>query len=245
MSSELVTVNDTAEISGPFRLLQMAIDKGASLEQIQQLMELQERAETNMARKAFFAAMAKFKENAPQITKNKHVKFETQKGVTEYDHETLDHVVDLIGPALSAVGIRHRWDLKQDALTVTVTCVLSHELGHSELTPVTVSHDPSGGKNSIQAIKSAISYAERITLLAATGMAARGLDDDGKSAGTSAKPGMSEQDFIFHKDNIEASRSHDENKRAFTAAWNAAEALKDQAAQGDFIQLRDKKKAEL
>lgn len=242
MSTEIAVQSNT-ELSGPLRLIQVAVERGTSVEQLQQLMELQERAEANMARKAFFSAMAKFKENAPKINKNKHVRFETQKGITEYDHATLDHAVDLIGPALSAVGIRHRWDVKQEGLSVTVTCILSHELGHSEMTPLTAGHDNSGGKNSIQAIGSTVSYLERYTFLAAVGMAPAGMDDDGHKA--EAKPGMSETDFIWHQEAIEAARSHDENKKAFTAAWNAAEAIQDRAAQGDFIKLRDKKKAEL
>jgi hypothetical protein len=41
--------------------------------------------------------------------------------------------------------------------------------------------DESGGKNSIQAIASAVSYLERYTLLAATGLAVKGMDNDGRT----------------------------------------------------------------
>jgi len=44
------------------------------------------------------------------------------------------------------------------------------------------SPDSSGGKNSIQAIGSTISYLERYTFMAATGLAAKGMDDDGGGA---------------------------------------------------------------
>lgn len=43
--------------------------------------------------------------------------------------------------------------------------------------------DNSGKKNAIQSIASAVTYMQRYTLLAATGMSTKGMDDDGNSAG--------------------------------------------------------------
>ena len=43
--------------------------------------------------------------------------------------------------------------------------------------------DTSGGKNNIQAMGSAVSYLERYTLLAITGLSTKEMDDDGRGAG--------------------------------------------------------------
>jgi hypothetical protein len=64
---------------------------------------------------------------------------------------------------------------------ITVTCSVSHELGHAESTSLSHSPDSSGKKNSIQAIGSTITYLQRYTILALTGLATKGQDDDGTS----------------------------------------------------------------
>lgn len=158
----------------PMVLLQMAMSQNADIEKLTRLMELQERWEANEARKAFNFAMAKFKENPPKIQKNKHVKF----GTTEYNHATLDHVTAQVTSALSAVGIGHKYTVLQNGPAISVTCILTHEQGHSESTSLTASPDTSGSKNSIQAIGSSVTYLQRYTLLLACGMAAS-EDTDG------------------------------------------------------------------
>lgn len=165
----------------PMQMLQIAMERGADLDRLQQLMDLQQRWEANEARKAFVAAMASFKANPPEILKGKHVRFTTQKGVTEYDHATLADVCAAATKGLADVGISHRWDVTQEGNKVTVACILTHSLGHSERVQMTAGTDDSGGKNAIQAIGSAITYLQRYTLLAATGLAARDQDDDGRS----------------------------------------------------------------
>jgi ERF superfamily len=63
-----------------------------------------------------------------------------------------------------------------------VTCILTHQMGHSEETTLAGAPDNSGSKNSIQAIGSTVTYLERYTLLAATGLAAANGDNDGQGA---------------------------------------------------------------
>lgn len=168
----------------PMAMLQIAVQQGADLDKLEKLMALQERWEANNARKAYVAATAAFKANPPTIVKNKHVRFQTSKGVTEYDHATHDHVTNTIGEALSKHGLSHRWEISQEQNRITVTCILQHIDGHSERTSMEGNADDSGGKNSIQAIGSAVTYLQRYTLLAATGMSSRdNEDDDGLGAG--------------------------------------------------------------
>jgi len=165
----------------PMLMLQTAIDKGASLEQMQQLMDLQERWEKNEARKAFVVAMTAFKAAPPVIRKNKHVSFKTNKGKTEYNHASLDHVANAISDGMAKHGLSFRWDINQDS-AITVTCIVTHSLGHSESVSMRANDDQSGGKNSIQAIGSTVTYLQRYTLLAATGLASADSDDDGRGS---------------------------------------------------------------
>jgi ERF superfamily len=166
----------------PMQMLEAAVARGTDIEQLTKLMDLQDRWEKNEARKAFVTAMTQFKANPPEILKSKHVSFETSKGTTEYKHATLADVCEAAIRGLALVGISHRWDVRQEGDRITVTCVLTHEQGHSESVPLTASADSSGGKNAIQAVASAVTYLQRYTLLSATGLASKDMqEDDGRA----------------------------------------------------------------
>lgn len=187
----------------PMQMLSAAVAKGVDTEQLTKLMDLQERWEKNEARKAFVVALNAFKANPPEILKNKHVEFQTSKGITKYDHATLDNVSDSIGKALAEHGISHRWEVEQpEGGKIRVTCVLTHAQGHSERVPLQAGGDESGGKNSIQGVGSTVTYLQRYTLLAATGMAVKGGDDDG--AGGKGEKVMAENVKADFKAAIEA-----------------------------------------
>ncbi len=162
----------------PATLLSLAVQQGADLDRLQQLMDLQDRWDANQARKAYVQAMAEFKTNPPEIFKTKQVEF----GTTKYKHATIGDVTVAIIDGLSAHGLSHRWDIDQSS-GIKVTCVLTHRMGHSESTVMQAMADKSGGKNEIQAIASTVTYLQRYTLLAATGLATQDTtDDDGKGA---------------------------------------------------------------
>lgn len=165
----------------PMTLVQMAVQQGAPVDQLERLMALAERHEANEAKKAFVAALAKFKENPPEVIKNIKVSF----GNTKYSHAGLDQASEKIGAALSLVDISHTWDVQQGE-RIKVTCILTHKLGHSERVSMEGMADTSGSKSALQAIASAISFMQRYTLLMAVGVAPKNVDDDARG-GTGPK----------------------------------------------------------
>ena len=169
----------------PDKMLLAAVEQGADLEKLEKLMALQERWEATQAKKAYVSAMSQFKSKPPKLIKNAKVKYKTDRGVTEYNHATLGHICDAIGKGLGAVGISFRWVTRQENGVISVTCVMTHDLGHSEGTTLHSTPDASGGKNSIQAVGSAVTYLQRYTLLAATGLATEDQDNDGADTDTS------------------------------------------------------------
>lgn len=226
----------------PASMVQIAVERGASIEQLQALMALQERHEANEARKAYVAAMTSFKADPPVLTKNKTVSFDTSKGKTEYAHATLDQVSAVIGAGLSKHGISHRWEVQQlDNGGISVTCVLTHSMGHSERVHLTAPADSSGSKNSIQAIGSTVTYLQRYTLLSATGMAVKGQDTDG------AHPvvGLDEKLLADHLAAIEECADLPSLQKAFAAAYTLAREAKDKPSMRSFTEAKDKRKAAL
>lgn len=168
----------------PVALMMIAIEKNLDLDKVEKAMALQERWEANEARKAYHDAMAGFKSNPPEIEKDRHVKYQTSKGTTEYRHASLANVTQKINSALSQHGLSAAWKVSQADRLITVCCTITHKLGHSESTSLSGAPDESGSKNSIQAVGSTISYLERYTLLALTGLATHDMDDDSNGAGT-------------------------------------------------------------
>lgn len=204
----------------PMAMIQIAVQQGADIDKLAKLMDLQERWEASESRKAFVSAMSGFKLNPPEIFKNKHVKF----GNTEYDHATLDNVSIAIGEALSRQGLSHRWQTSQADGKIKVTCVITHNMGHSEDVSLESTADTSGAKNSIQAIGSAVTYLQRYTLLAATGMAVQDQDDDGVKSDKNVLP---DDQFKAFKTRIEAQFTKDKAKAVWQESVKACEKIGD------------------
>lgn len=187
----------------PMQMLQVAVQQNADIDKMTKLMDLQERWEANEARKAFVSALTAFKSNPPKIVKDKLVEFQTSKGTTRYKHALSGAASEEIGAALAVHAISHRWEVEQlEGAKIRVTCVLTHALGHSERVSITASPDDSGGKNSIQAIGSTVSYLQRYSLFASCGLVPKDADDDG--AGGKGANEMDQRIFDDFMKQIEA-----------------------------------------
>jgi hypothetical protein len=184
-----------AQSTTPSMLLQLAMEQGADLDRLERLMDMQIRWEERQARNAFVAAMAAFKNEPMTIYKDRHVNYANKNGdITDYMHASLGGVVAVVVPALARHGLSHRWETQQGSAGITVTCAITHSLGHSESISLSSPPDQSGGKNSIQAIGSTVSYLQRYTLLAITGLATSDMDDDGRQLNEGAAPEQSGQE---------------------------------------------------
>lgn len=188
MENEIVEVQQdkpralmAATPATPADMVIYAMQNGGTIDQVREMMQLQREWEADQARKAFVSDMAEFKKNPPEVVKDKLVAF----AGTSYTHATLGNVTQAIVAGLAAHGFSHRWDVEQlPNGIIAVTCILTHKLGHSERTRLESKGDDSGKKNAIQQIASAVTYLQRYTLLAATGIATKDqADDDGQGAG--------------------------------------------------------------
>jgi hypothetical protein len=174
----------------PMEILSKAVSDGKSIEVLERLMALQERWEANEARKAFEAAMAAASAEMPTLVKNRSVGFASKNGGsnTSYQHEDLAEVVGAVAPILGKHGLSHRFKVTTEPNRITVSCVISHALGHSIENSLVAPADNSGNKNSIQAIGSTITYLSRYSLKASLGLAAA-HDDDGLLGGVADTKG--------------------------------------------------------
>ena len=173
--------NLAAAAGSPASMMMAMLDKGATIEQIGQMMSLQERYEAREATKRLNAAFAAFKEHAIRIIKSKQV---TDGPLRGKGYAELHSVVDAVTPALSKHGLSTAWKItKDDRDWIEVTCILRHVDGATESVSLGGPPDSGGAKNAIQSRASTVSYLERYTLKAVLGVAEGGDDDDGASTG--------------------------------------------------------------
>ena len=191
----------------------VAGDPNIDLDRVERLLVMHEKLAARDAEQQFTRAMADFKRDPPKIVKDKLVSY---VGVS-YKHATLGAVVAAAIEGLGKVGISHRWNLEQlQGGRVRVTCILTHLAGHSQSTVLEGQPDDSGKKNAIQQVASTISYLERYTLLAATGLATAEQDDDGQAAGAAAaEPAEMPGGYESWKADMSAIDSEAELKKAW------------------------------
>ena len=171
----------------PYDMIKIAVEKGTDLAQLGKLMDMKDRWEANEARKAYNEAFTAFKAEAVEILKTIAVTDGPLKGKKYAD---LFAAIDVITPALSKHGLSHSWKPTKDERDwLEVTCTIRHVLGHTESVALGGPPDTTGSKNAIQARGSTLSYLERYSLLAATGLAAKNQDDDG-AGGANGKGGI-------------------------------------------------------
>lgn len=162
----------------PLEMIMEATKSGLDLQAIEKMMDLQEAFEKKEAKKAFIVAMAEFKKEPIQISKDKvNTQFKSK-------YTSIGNLVNTVLPRLSECGFSHNWKVEQKENEIKVTCVLTHELGHSEEVTMSSPPDSSGSKNAIQQIKSARTYLQAATFESLLGLASTdaNFDDDGNSA---------------------------------------------------------------
>lgn len=221
----------------------MSTDPSISIERVEQAFAFYEKVQASTARRAFDAAMAAAKAEIPVIKKKRAVSYETAKGgKTNYVHEDLGGIAEVVDPILARHGLSYRYRTTSEVNEpVTVTCIIAHEQGYFEETKLSAGRDDSGGKNAIQAIGSSVTYLQRYTLKAALGLAAA-KDDDAKTADATsdALETISEKQAAELRDLIDRSRS---NVSAFLGMANA-ESVEDVLAK-DFEGLKTMLNAKL
>jgi len=166
-----------AEVT-PMVMMQMAINEGSDMATMERLWALNEKVEAANARKAFFQALASFKQSPPQVIKDMLNK---QYGS---DYVSIGNMVTTASEVMGEFGLTHSWSFGEgEKGEIICTCVMSHALGHQESVTIPGPIDESGKKNPLQGRKSTRTYLKLETFEAVTGMVSvsGNLDDDGNA----------------------------------------------------------------
>ena len=174
-----IAVPDAPKTMSPVEQLMTMKEAGLTPADMKDMLAVQKEYDEMQAEKLFNVALANFKAEDILITKDKTVSYKNNDGTTTgYSHASLGSIVEIAVPFMSKHGLSHRWKTEQGDGGITVTFVLTHIAGHSEETSLKASPDGSGKKNAIQQVSSTMTYLERYTFLAGTGLAVRDQNDD-------------------------------------------------------------------
>lgn len=166
----------SAEIT-PTQLIQIAVQQGHDLEKVEKLMDLERRWKDDLAREAYYLALTEFKKQELTVTKDKlNLQYDSM-------YTSIGNLVNTVSAVMAPFGLNANWEINQEK-AITVTCILSHTLGHSERVSMSGPPDETGKKNQLQQIKSTITYLKSVTFQAVTGVVSQDsfADDDGNSA---------------------------------------------------------------
>lgn len=174
-------------VQEPNAVLLMAMQKDYTPELIEKMMDLQDRHEKNEARKAFYAAVANFKENIPPVVKDK-----INKHTNNSPYASAGNLMGTMNPILakSGLSVNYKIDDKTNPELITVGAVLSHAAGHSDTVEMSSPPDMKGAQGTVNKTEihgrlSTLTYLMKATFSAVVGFAAMDskFDDDGNLAG--------------------------------------------------------------
>ncbi len=193
-----LSTEQPAFIFDPQKLVEIAITQKAGIEQLERIVALVKDREAIEARKAFYKAFAGFQSECSVIQKSKTVNYENRNspGKTNYSYAGIDDIVKAVNPLLHKHGLSYRFEQESNVNELRVTCILTHEAGHSETCRMRATPDITGNKNTIQQWGSSSTYLKRYTLTGVLGLATTEDDDDAQSLSGSVTTGTDPRQLI-------------------------------------------------
>lgn len=164
-----------------------ARDSNVDIDKMERLMLMHERLQARAAQAAYADALADMQPRLPIIGERGGIK--NRDGIVQSRYALWEDIVGEISPILSKSGFALSFRTSNDKDGVTVTGVLSHRLGHSESTSLTLPIDTSGSKNSVQSVGSSTSYGKRYTASALLNLRTGEIDNDGETIPNNAPDG--------------------------------------------------------
>lgn len=222
MNTEIARTTDEPmpTVAGPDRLIQLAIERGANMDTMRELMAMRRELREEAALEAYYDALAAFQSECPTIVKGKVVK--NRDGSARYAYAPLENIVAQVRHLLRAHGFSYRFETHQNEDgTLRVGCIVQHRGGHSERSEVVIPRFSGQGTNAAQDTGSAISYGRRYSFTDALGIAT--ADEDNDAAGLAPPDVVSEEQAAT----LEALVEEVGADRAKVLAWLRVEHLAD------------------
>ena len=199
----------------PAELITTALDRGASIDVIQKLLDMRDRLRAEEAEGAFREAMTRFQAECPVVIKRKKVMNKPEKGGGErFRFAPIDDIERATKSYRERNGLSHTFKteiISEPFKGVRVTIFISHVLGHCETSSFEVPIDTDAFMTAPQKWHSAASFSKRIALCNGYGIITGGEDDAAESViddnppeETPEQKAAREKDEIVKKQKAEA-----------------------------------------
>ena len=170
--SEIVKKDQSSDSTALMSMIErVCLSPDADIAKLEKMLDMQERVLDRNARQAFTADLASMQIELPRIAEN-------GKGHNSAKYALLEDINDAVRPVLNKFGFAVTFSIDQTDRNVTVVARLSHKMGFSEETRLSLPLDTSGNKNPVQAAGSTISYGKRYAICALLNIST-GEDCDG------------------------------------------------------------------
>lgn len=173
-------------------MIDKAIEKGFSTEQLQQLIGMQSQMEDRQAAREYADALTGFARDCPMILKAHVGKITSAKGENSsfsYQYASYDDIMGAIAPILAAHRIVVSFEEPSDNAQVKRIVIILRVGTHVESRTFNIPAPPPGF-NATQAFGSWLSYAKRYSLTAALNIAGTDRDNDAAGLMDTLSPGQ-------------------------------------------------------
>lgn len=183
MGAQSVEVNPESKALVPATMLEViaAVLKDPSVdpERLGKLLDFQERVDARNAEKEFYSDYALASAKMPRVIKDGVIDMKEKGRILFAKYESLDKA---IRPIEMEYGFCRMFATNPTPTGIEMTMILAHRGGHSVRSTRFMPPDTGAGRNGMQAIGSASSYAKRYLTLDAWNIVTVGQDNDGGTA---------------------------------------------------------------
>lgn len=227
-----------------------AADPRMDVAKIERLYAMHKEMMDRAAQEAFNDAMARAQAEIQPVAA-KAINSHTSSAYAKL--EAIDRVITPIHTK-HGLSISYDTETKNEADPIPdgylrIVAIVAHSGGHSrrhhiDLPPDDVGSQGKTNKTKVQAIGSTNTYGRRYLKMMIFNVST--FDDrDGNSGRVAGGKAMDEKVLVDHLAALDAASDADSLNKAFGKAWNAAEELKDKAAQAKLIEHRDDRRKAL
>jgi len=179
MSTEIQRKDKSTMVKGdPFQnLIERVVEEKMSVDVLERLIDLRNKVAQEKARQAYFNALSELQKELPIIQKTREVY--NQDGSLRFKYAPLEDILKEIKPLLVKHGFSYHWKQKSyEDGSIEVTCVVTHQQGHSESVTFRTKIHETKFMNDIQRLGATITYAKRYTLCSLLGIIVADEDNE-------------------------------------------------------------------
>lgn len=172
------------------------------IDKVEKLVEMQFKAEQRAAERAFYYAMSDMQKELPVIEHTKQIGYEdknTKEFVSKGTYTPWEDIDEQVRPIYTRFGFSLSFEVNQSPNgPIVVIANVMHKDGHMRSTKIELPSDPSGKKNNVQAVGSAITYGKRYAACSAMNITTREVHDDGgEAAGQPMTPAQAREHNLW------------------------------------------------